>query len=163
MGELTAERARELLNYDPETGSLRWRVSRWGATKGNEAGSIEKGYRRASVDMTRYFAHRLAWLIYYGTWPKDQIDHIDGDRSNNRIANLREATHDENCENQHRAQSDNYTTGLLGASFDKRKRVFRASIMVKKFVYRLGTFKTAEEAHQAYLAAKRQLHAFNTL
>lgn len=113
--------------------------------------------------MTRYFAHRLAWLIYYGTWPKDQIDHIDGDRSNNRIANLREATHDENCENQHRAQSDNYTTGLLGASFDKRKRVFRASIMVKKVVYRLGTFKTAEEAHQAYLAAKRQLHAFNTL
>lgn len=160
---LTVERAKELLDYSPETGLMTWKSSRMGASKGREAGSLEKGYRRASIDRKRYPLHRVAWLIHYGTWPKEQIDHINGNRSDNRISNLREATHDENCENQHQAQSDNRTTGLLGASFDRRRRVFRASIMVKKVVHRLGTFKTAEAAHQAYLEAKRRLHAFNTL
>lgn len=86
---LTVERLRELLDYDPETGVFRWKEPRRKCRVGEVAGSLRKdGYVKIQVDGRFYQAHRLAWLCVYGVWPS-AIDHIDGNRANNAIANLR--------------------------------------------------------------------------
>jgi len=96
-----------------------------------------------------------------GFWPENQIDHINGARADNRFTNLREATNKENSENIKRARRSNKSTEVLGVY--TRGLKFRAQITHAGKIQRLGTFKTAEEAHQAYLTAKRDLHLFNTL
>jgi hypothetical protein len=94
---LTVERLRELLTYDPETGELRWRVTRRRAAKGSLAGTLNRnGYRNIEVEQRCYKAHRLAWLYVTGEWPKETIDHINCKRDDNRWANLRQATTAEN-------------------------------------------------------------------
>lgn len=159
---LTADRARELLAYNPETGELTWRVRRGGKGRlGSIAGHAKAdGYRRIIIDGRQYRAHRVAWLIFYGSWPRDCIDHIDGDTNNNRIANLRDVTHAENLQNLRRPLSGN-STGLLGVYPEGDK--FRAKIVINRRNKYLGTFSTPEAAHAAYLAAKRELHLFSTL
>ena len=99
--DLTAERLRELLNYDPDTGEFRRCTSRGGAAAGTLAGCPggPGSYRIIRVDRVIFLAHRLAWLHSYGVWPTKDIDHIDGDKTNNRIANLREATRAQNVMN----------------------------------------------------------------
>src|ERR1700738_4035243 len=99
--DLTAEHLRELLNYDPDTGEFRRRASRGGEAAGTLAGCPRRpgGYRIICVDRVIFLAHRLAWLHSYGVWPTKDIDHIDGDKTNNRIANLREATPAQNVMN----------------------------------------------------------------
>jgi hypothetical protein len=87
----------ELLEYDRVTGKFKWIKARTGVTVGSEAGTVRKdGYRQITVNRVIYFAHRLAWLYTYGVWPKDQLDHINADRDDNRIENLQECTHKEN-------------------------------------------------------------------
>ena len=87
---LTAERLRELLNYDPLTGVFSWRVNGRGRSGvGTVAGG--SNHKRIAIDKKEYFVHRLAWLYVHGCWPTEDIDHINGDPSDNRIANLREA------------------------------------------------------------------------
>lgn len=162
QSKLSAERARELLVYDPETGSLTWLVAVSKKIRpGMPAGcTIEGGYRRVRVDRVLYASHRVAWLMSTGAWPVGLIDHRDGDPSNNRLSNLRDASHELNQQN-HRQASRRSSTGLLGA-FPKRGR-FLSSIKVSGVQKHLGLFDTAEEAHQAYLTAKRQLHAGCTI
>lgn len=159
---LTAQRLRDVLLYDPETGVFRWALSRGSrAAAGAVAGWLDdKGYVRIQVDGHTCFAHRLAWLHCYGEWPDAHIDHRDGDPSNNRIDNLRAATRSQNMTNQRRAQANN-KLGLLGVIRDKRK--FRAQIRVNGRLRSLGSFATPEQAHEAYLAAKAHLHPFQTL
>ena len=90
---LTAELARDVMDYDPDTGVFRWKASRGARRAGAVAGHLASiGYWYIQVDGRHYLAHRLAWLITNGAFPADQIDHIDGDRANNRLANFREAT-----------------------------------------------------------------------
>jgi hypothetical protein len=85
-------RLHELVNYDPETGEMRWKVARSPIRAGDEVGTIAPdGYRRVMIDGKRYLVHRLAWLMTTGSWPVQMLDHIDHIRSNNRIANLRES------------------------------------------------------------------------
>jgi hypothetical protein len=160
--KLTAERLRELLNYDPETGVFTWRVSRRATARpGSVAGTITpKGYRNIWIG-GNYRAHRLAWLYVHGKWPDHEIDHIDGNRANNAIANLRDVTRSVNHENLRCARSDN-AHGLLGVSPSKGKR-WKTSITVNGKWQHLGTFKTPEEAHAAYLEAKRRLHVGCTI
>lgn len=160
--KLSALRARELFSYDPETGELRWRVStakkiKPGAIAGCKA---EDGYVLVGADKVLYKAHRVVWLLEHGVWPTDHIDHIDGNPANNRIANLRDVSPTVNQQN-HRQATAASSTGLLGA-FPKREK-FTSAIRVNKTLKRLGTFTTAEEAHQAYLVAKRQMHAGCTI
>ena len=159
---LTAARAREVLDYDPDTGVFRWKVTRRGsASAGVVAGSLHSnGYWYIQVDGRHYLAHRLAWLITNGAFPADQIDHIDGDPANNRIANLREATNAENMQNLRRANR-NSTTGLLGVS--RRRKRFQATIWLQEKRRDLGYFGTPEQAHAVYIEAKRRLHPMNTL
>ncbi len=161
---LTAERLRELLSYEPETGEFRWRVGRGGtAVAGGRAGCKQTiGYRRIGVAGRTYWEHRLAWLHVTGTWPSDQIDHVNGVKGDNRIANLREATRSENQGNLRQARSDS-KTGLLGVHWNKPNKKFMAQIMFSGKQKYLGLFDTAEQAHQAYLVAKRELHPFCTL
>lgn len=159
---LTAARVREVLHYDPITGVFVWRVTlSKRAVAGTAAGRPQKsGYGAISVDHHLMPAHRLAWLYVTGEIPSGQIDHIDGVRSNNRFANLRLASQAINSQNLHRAKASN-RTGLLGVA--PNRRGFMAQITVNRKCRHLGTFKTPEEAHQAYLEAKRKLHPGNTL
>jgi hypothetical protein len=161
MSELTKEIVEQLLAYDPETGEFRWRVSRGSVAAGSVAGYLRvDGYLRVAVFNRRYLAHRLAFLLMTGQWPPEQIDHKDGDPSNNRWENLRAATHSENMHNQKRAHRNNVAFGFLGVSpsVGNKKNPWRAAIRLEGKLRHLGYFYTPEEAHAAYIAAKRELH-----
>lgn len=158
--ELTAERLRELFSYDPETGNFtRLVTSGLRSKKGTIAGCIDlTGYVRYSIDYGRYHGHRLVWLYVHGSWPKDQIDHINGIRHDNRLCNLRECTSAQNAQNMP-VRSDN-TSGFVGAHYFSANNNWQAGIRVNGKKYHIGVFKTAEEAHAAYVEAKARLHTF---
>ena len=160
---LTAERCRELLDYDPRVGVFMWRVSVNGRVDpGDVSGYImETGYIEIRIDGERHLAHRLAWFRVHGAWPTGHIDHIDGNKLNNRITNLRDVDRAVNMQNLKTAQSNNLSSGLLGVYPNKKR--WGAKITVNRTVYLLGTHDTPEEAHQVYLGAKRLLHLGNTL
>lgn len=160
---ITAERAREVLDYDPETGVFVWRATLSNRARiGMTAGTVHpNGYRYVSVDGTRNLAHRLAWLYVTGEWPGSLIDHIDTNQQNNAFANLRLATYKMNAENRHRAMPSN-KIGLLGVS-KGRRGTFKAQIGTNGGNKYLGEFATPEGAHSAYVAAKRCVHAGCTL
>lgn len=153
----TADRVRELLHYDEASGLFTWRVQTNGRVKaGKTAGSLcSGGYFGIGIDRRLFLSHRVAWLWMTGAWPALQIDHIDGDITNNRWSNLREVDGFANQQNQRRARVDN-TTGLLGVS--RNRNGFQASIQANGKHCYLGFFKTAEAAHQAYMAAKASMH-----
>lgn len=163
MSELTAERLRELLDYDPKTGNFTWLCSRGTRIKGEIAGSRNpEGYIQIRADRGTYRAHRLAWLITHGVWPTNEIDHINGDRSDNRLENLRDVSRTTNSQNMRVAGSCSIS-GIMGAHWDETSNKFRARIRVAGKMIYLGRYTTPEEAHQAYVTAKRKLHEGNTL
>lgn len=158
---LSAERARELFSYDPETGALRWRVTRRGVRAGRIAGhAAPDGYILVRADQVLYKAHRIAWLIYFAEWPNGQIDHIDGNPGNNRLSNLRDVSPTVNQQNKRQATRQS-STGVLGV-FPSRGR-FISRIRDQGKPTHLGVFDTPEEAHQVYLHAKRALHVGCTI
>ena len=153
---ITAERLRELLNYDPETGAFTWRVRRPGRCKvGSAAGSIAKKrkklYRHIELDGDAYQAHRLAWLYMTGEWPTDQVDHRNSDGLDNRWINLRAATSNENARNA-KIRSDN-RHGFKGVTWHKTHGKWYAQILIKGKKTFLGLHSTAEAAHAAYVKA----------
>lgn len=155
--ELTAERLRELLHYDPETGVFT-RLS----GKAVEVRPTSYGYLRIRVDGSGRHAQRLAVLYMTGALPANgfEVDHINGVRTDNRWANLRLVSVSVNQQNRRAARSDS-TVGLLGVSRYRNK--FRAQIWLNKRKTNLGYFSTAEQAHHAYLEAKRVMHVGNML
>ena len=162
--DLTAERARHLLAYDPQTGILTRRVALSRSTKVGDVAGYEhpvKRYVYLFVDGKRYFAHRVIWLMQTGAWPPETIDHRDGDRKNNRWSNLRLLSVGEN--NQNRQRKSRNTSGLLGVSWMARANKWRAQICVGRKVMYLGLHETKESAYEAYLAAKRAVHPAGNL
>ncbi len=150
---LTAERLRELLHYNPETGEFSRRVhlsnrSRASSAVGNKHSS---GYIIICVDGSPRRAHRLAWLYVYGEWPNEQIDHINGIRHDNRISNLRDVTAFENKQNRKLPQKPGR---MLGAALHKATGRWSSQMTVNYKKIHLGYFKTEMEAHLAYVAAK---------
>lgn len=162
MSAITAERLRHLLDYDPISGAFLRRVAGRGLRVGQVAGSDCRGYRSIAVDGRDYRAHRLAWLYVHGRWPTGMLDHINGDRADNRIANLRECSNSENLQNLKCARRDS-GSGLLGASWHKGKRLWQAAIELNGKARHLGYYGTADAAHAAYLKAKAEVHPFSTL
>lgn len=160
---LTAARLRELLKYDPETGVFTWVARIKGIKPGSTAGCQRKdGYIVLRVDRSLHPAHRLAWLYVHGEHPKADIDHIDGNPSNNAISNLRDVSRSINNQNQRRPHSKN-KSGHLGVSREKGGKLWEARIKGPDGVVRRGHFATPELAHAAYLEAKRALHAGCTI
>jgi hypothetical protein len=154
---LTAERLREVLEYDPGTGRFTWRIRHRRIGVGAEAGSIDRrGYVRIRIGGKRYAAHRLAWLYVHAAWPSDQIDHIDGNPRNNRLANLRVATNSQNQGNSRRRRHS--ASGFKGAYYHKPSGRWRAAIRKDGVRIQLGRFDTPEEAHAAYCKAAAALH-----
>ena len=157
-------RLRELFDYDPDRGVLIAKVARRDIAVGDPVmGTNSLGYRQISVDGKQYQAHRLIWLWVTGEWPSQNIDHRDGDRSNNRWNNLRDVCQRVNTENQRTARSTNVSTGLLGAHRRNDTGRFTSRIKHKGKSLCLGQFNSAEEAHAAYVIAKRILHVGCTI
>jgi hypothetical protein len=131
---------------------------------GDVAGYINKisGYRQIRINGKLYQAHRLVWLYIHGSFPVDMLDHIDGDKLNNQIENLREATCQQNLQNQTKPPRHN-KSGFLGVSLYRRDQNFMASIQISGKTKFLGYFETAEEASEVYLEAKRQHHPYCTI
>ncbi len=165
--DITADRVRELLHYDKETGVFTWRidVGRWGRTKaGTVTGSPDaNGHLRIQVDGVLLYAHRIAWLYMTGHWPTGDVDHRDGCPSNNVWSNLRDVLHQTNTENRRRATKDKKSGLPIGVSIDRRDDTIRADITVNGKTISLGRYSTPEAAHTAYLDAKRKLHAGCTI
>lgn len=152
---ITRERVVELLAYDPETGEFRRRVSRGnGVRAGSGASGIDSyGYIQIRIDGVRYKAHRLAWLIVTGAWPKGEIDHINGVRSDNRFANPRDVSHSIDKQNQQRAPV-NSKTGCLGVTWHKRDKKFQAQLRASGRRIFLGHFDTLLDAAAARKSAE---------
>jgi hypothetical protein len=161
--ELTRARLRELLSYDPETGVFEWIVSRSGVKRPEAGGPDGQGYVRIKIDGRYYGAHRLAWMYVTGGLPGGQIDHLDGCRTNNRFSNLRDVSAALNRQNLRKA-STRSKTGLLGVCAPTHCcRDYKAMITVDGHRIVLGRFEFPEEAHAAYVIAKRKLHEGCTL
>lgn len=152
----TATDFARLLSYEPDSGRLIWRKHMTPrARMGKEAGVVQMGrYRRIGIYGRYYMAHRIAWLLMTGEWPAAQIDHINGDCSDNRWLNLRSATDSQNKQNTAHANR----SGLLGAGWSSTKGQYRAQIRTKGRRIFLGWFDSAEDAHAAYVEAARKYH-----
>jgi hypothetical protein len=151
---LTAQEVRRLFHYDPDTGVFTRRVTLCGrAIAGQQVGSkhYRWGHLAVKIGPRQYTLHRLAWFYTHGEWPTSCIDHINGDQSDNRLCNLRLADSQLNAQNRHRPRSGS-ATGLLGVT--KTTKGFQASIKSHGVKTHLGTFRTAEEAHFVYVAAR---------
>lgn len=177
--DITAEYARQLLNYDPETGILtwkartpdmfedglrakEWRCRNWNAKfAGKRAGCICNGYQRIRVNDVLYVGHRLAWLITYGAWPDDELDHRNGTADGDSLINLRPATRQQNCQNL-RLRSDN-KSGHMGVSWNKSSSKWGARIKISGKYLHLGLFDEVTDAANAYLAAKAKYHPFQPI
>ena len=158
---LTQERVQEVLGYNPNSGKFARRDHYKGlARSGKEPGTISQyGYRVIGVDWFKYLAHRLAWLHVHGCWPENEIDHINGDRLDNRIDNLREATHAENGQNAKMWVTN--TSGFKGVYYCKGQRGYKqwkAEFSSNGKMIRVGYFKTKEEAGEAIKIARAEYH-----
>jgi hypothetical protein len=152
---ITQERLKELFNYDPVTGWFTNRFSRGRARVGKRAGTYNFGlYRRIVIDYEKHYEHHLAWFYVYGEYPKE-IDHIDGDPSNNRISNLRPCDRSQNNFNSLRPTGE---SGLRGAYLDKRSLTWYSHIQLGGQVKHLGTFPSARAAHEAFMQAVELHH-----
>ena len=148
-------------HYDATTGVFTRLTSAGGFHVGTEMGKTDTyGYRQLTINGRSYLAHRMAWLYVNGEWPSGEIDHIDGNRSNNSIINLRVVPRMGNTQNIKSSRVTNIL-GILGVSRSGKKFISR--INTQNGQIHLGTFNTPEEAHDVYVEAKRKLHSFNTL
>lgn len=155
--DIALDYIRQVLAYFPDTGKFVWKKRKTRQDLINcVAGSIgSHGYVSISVFNKKRLAHRLAWFYVTGSWPKEHIDHIDGNKINNVFSNLREATRFENLQNMRCATKRNKIK-LLGVSAHQGKWVMQIMTNGKRF--RVSGFNTPEEAHAAYVTAKRQQH-----
>lgn len=154
--KLTVQRLHEVLYYNKDTGVFVWKHRDTHKDKLGKVAGIKRpnGYLAICIDSQYHYSHRLAWMYVHCDFP-NVIDHIDGNKENNSINNLRSVTQKTNIENLKKARKHN-STGLLGVFRSKNK--FQSRIGVNGVGIYLGRFLTKELAHEAYLQAKRKYH-----
>ena len=150
---------KELFDYDEITGIVVWKKSRSPRIKvGSSVKYINKfGYVQVRIEGKLWMLHRLIWLMQTGTFPKGEIDHIDGNRSNNAWSNLRDVSKSQNMQNRRAADRDS-KTGVLGVTFDKQRGKYRAQLTMNGEKVLNKIFTTVEEASNAYKQAKENYH-----
>lgn len=154
---ITYERLRQLVSYSPLVGVFEWRRPGRRIRQGGLAGGvIPSGYVRVCLDGRPYPAHRLAWLYMTREWPEKDIDHIDGDRSNNAFSNLRLATQAQNCANTRRNKAN--TSGVKGVSWQPALGKWRAMIRSGEKSVFDKSFDSLDEAKAEIEKARNQLH-----
>jgi len=147
----------EAVVYEPATGVFTARVCRKGVSIGSVLGTSQSaGYQIIMLDKVAYLAHRLAWLYVHGEWPDCEVDHVNGNRSDNRISNLRLATPTQNRMNGARRRDN--ATGFRGVHFEPRRKKYVAQLKIGTQRKYLGQFDTAEAAHAAYLEAAKEFY-----
>lgn len=171
--EIPVQHLKNCVSYDAETGQLQWKErprEHFKTDRGHKqtnARQIGKpafscphscGYLHGAIDGTKLFAHRVAWAIYYGHWPDGEIDHINHDKTDNRIANLRAADRLTNGKNLSR--KSNNKTGVNGVYIHSKTQRFIAQIRVNHKVHHLGSFATMNDAVSARRKAEEQ-HGFH--
>lgn len=155
MKTINPERVRERLDYNPDTGAFVWKHApdfpkSWNTRYSGRPAYCKpnkRGYAEGSIDGQMLVGHRVAWAHYYGEWPKQEIDHINGDRMDNRIANLRDVSHKENQRNMCIHKSN--TSGVMGVNYHKRDKRWRAFIEVLGKSIHLGNFLEKDDAIKA--------------
>jgi hypothetical protein len=153
---LSRSTLRKFLRYNPKTGEFTWKVARPRTPAGSVAGYKRAGgYTSIKLGDVEYKAHRLAFLYMTGKWPKEEIDHIDNKKGNNRWANLRAASHHQNLMNMP-VHKDN-PSGRKGVSWDSWTKLWRARIMFNGKAIDLGRYTGIDEASKAYEKAARKL------
>ena len=157
MAKLTHDELLSILDYNSSTGAFAWKIKCGNATPGKAAGTLCAGYTAIRYNGIGYKAQRLAWLYMTGEWPDGLMDHINGVKTDNRFSNLRVVDAFTNMQNQKRAHASN-AHGLLGVSRFARTGKYRAGICANGKQIHLGQFDTPAAAHEAYLAAKAQMH-----
>ena len=155
---LTIDRAAQVLDYCQRTGVFVWKINASSRRPiGSIAGKIDKdGYRVIRIDGKNYRAGRLAYFMSYGHWPSELIDHVNGDRLDDSLKNLREASYRQNCQNS--IVHKNSSSRKKGVDYHKRDGAWRARIRVDGKRVFLGNFPTPELAHAAYVQAASALH-----
>jgi HNH endonuclease len=161
-----------LVRYDPVTGELFWlprtidrfdgkwperQMNAWNSRCAGK-GAARQGNGRLSIKIfgETFFAHRVAWAVHYGSWPDGEIDHISGYATDNRLANLRCVTRQEN--NKNRGMATNNTSGVMGVNWYDRRKCWRAFIKISGKSQHLGHFKNFDDAVAARKLAETNLH-----
>ena len=156
---VTQEHLKFILDYNPDTGIFTWiNPNKYSKQKfGDIAGSVDgKGYIHIRIDGSRYKAHRLAWIYMYGIEPKDQIDHINNIKTDNKIKNLRECNNQQNCFNK-KLQKNN-KSGVKGVSWNKTLNKWTAYLNVNKKKKFIGLFDDIELAELVMYEARIKYH-----
>lgn len=155
---ITAERLRSLVRYEPDTGNFYWIVARGPKHPGDIAGSVTtQGYNQLAIDRCSLRSNRMAFLYMNGVMPSGIIDHINGDRRDDRWANLRDITASMNSHNMRKA-SRKSKSGVLGVFFLERKQKWTARLRKMGKDYHIGFFDTIDDAENAYIEKKRLVH-----
>lgn len=162
MSDLTQEELKQLLSYNPEDGQFtRLKTTASNAVKGSVAGHVDsRGYVKIRINGREHSAHRLAWLYVYGWFPAGQIDHVNRNKSDNRITNLREVTISENAQNIGLKRSNK--SGYTGVRWNIKRAKWVAHIKVDGQFRHLGCFNTLDAAADARRSAELAYHPFKT-
>ena len=156
MKTLTQEEVRRLLDYDPETGELRWKEWKKGRKMDVAVGATSYGYLVIRINGRLYRNHRVIWLWYYGYFPENEIDHINRVKSDNRLSNLREVSH--TCNSRNCGMDPRNKTGVRGVSWIEKKGKWQVSIKAANKFRDLGRYEALTEAVAHRLAAEQCLN-----